>query len=175
MKMKVRPTGVERVMREDDFIVSKTNPKGIITYCNEIFMEFAQLPEEELVGKQHNVIRHPDMPRAVFRLLWQTLQDGREFNGFIKNLSADGGHYWVFANVTPSKDVEGRLLGYYSVRRKPSQAGIRWFETLYARMLEAEQAAGAAAAISASTPLLMQALDEVKRGYNEQVYALQFG
>ncbi len=174
MKLKVRPTGVERVMREEDFIVSKTNPKGIITYCNEIFMEFSQMDEQELLGKQHNVIRHPEMPRAVFRLLWNTLENGREFNGFIKNLAADGGHYWVFANVTPSKDDKGNLLGYFSVRRKPSQAGIRWFEPLYARMLEAEQAAGAAAAIDASTPLLNQALDEVKRGYNEQVFALQF-
>jgi len=174
MKLNVRPTGVERVMREEDFIVSKTNPKGIITYCNEIFMEFSQLDEHQLLGRQHNVIRHPDMPRAVFRLLWQTLESGREFNGFVKNLSADGGHYWVFANVTPSKDEQDNLLGYFSVRRKPNPAGIRWFEPLYARMLEAEQAAGPAGAIEASTPILMDALDEIKRGYNEQVYALQF-
>ncbi len=96
MKNKIQPTQQERVMRNDDFIVSKTDIKGRISYANKIFIEFSGYSQDELLNSQHNIIRHPDMPRAVFHLLWKTLQDGREFNGYVKNLSNDGGFYWVF-------------------------------------------------------------------------------
>jgi len=75
MKKPITPTSVEKVMREDDFIVSKTDLKGRITYGNRVFVEFSGYEEEELLGAQHNIIRHPDMPRAVFKLLWDTIQN----------------------------------------------------------------------------------------------------
>ncbi len=85
------PNSRERLMRENDFIVSKTNAKGIITYGNPIFIEFSGYTEEELLGSQHNIIRHPDMPRSAFKLVWDTIQSGREFFGYVKNMSKDGG------------------------------------------------------------------------------------
>src|SRR5690606_37840174 len=85
----ITPTRDERIMREDDFIVSKTDLKGRITYGNEIFIEFSGYTEQELLGSQHNIIRHPDMPRAAFKLAWDTIQAGREFFAYVKNMSKD--------------------------------------------------------------------------------------
>lgn len=115
MKRKITPLARERVMREEDFIVSKTDAKGRITYANRIFMEFAGFEEDELLGVQHNIVRHPDMPRAVFKIMWETLQAGNEFFGYVKNMAADGSFYWTFANVTPTLDANGGIAGYYSV------------------------------------------------------------
>ena len=95
MKYKVTPTQHERLMREGDFIVSKTDLKGRITYCNRIFIEFSGFTESELLGAPHNLIRHPDMPRGVFQLLWDTLANGDEIFAYVKNMSKDGGFYWV--------------------------------------------------------------------------------
>jgi len=99
------PTDRERVMRKEEFIVSKTDLTGRITYGNRIFIEFSGYSEAELLGAQHNIIRHPDMPRAVFNLLWDTIAQGNEIFAYVKNMSKDGGFYWVFANVTPSYDL----------------------------------------------------------------------
>lgn len=126
MKPHITPLQRERVLREEDFIVSKTDAKGRITYANRIFMEFAGYPERELLGVQHNLIRHPDMPRAVFKMMWETVQAGREFFGYVKNLASDGSYYWTFANVTPAHDPKGetRVISRYAaslaVRRSPS-------------------------------------------------------
>ena len=124
MKKNIQPIDRERKLRVEDFIVSKTDPSGRITYCNRVFMEIAGYAESELLGQQHNIIRHPDMPRVVFHLLWQTLSNGREFFGYIKNLCKDGSYYWVFANLTPTFDAGGRIVGYYSVRRRPTAQAI---------------------------------------------------
>ena len=103
----------ERVMREDDFLVSKTDLKGRITYGNRIFIEFSGYSEAELLGAQHNIVRHPDMPRGVFKFLWDTLQAKQECFAYVKNRSKDGGFYWVFANVTPSYAADGKVDGYF--------------------------------------------------------------
>jgi PAS domain S-box-containing protein len=137
------PTAHERVLAEDDFIVSKTDLKGIITYGNRIFIDISGYSERELLGAPHNILRHPDMPRSVFKLLWDSIQAGREINAYVKNLSSDGGFYWVFANVTPSYDERGALAGYYSVRRKPHARAIAAVSELYRTMLETERRAGA--------------------------------
>ena len=129
-------------MRDQDFIVSKTDPRGRIVYANRIFMEFAGYSEKELLGTQHNIVRHPDMPRSVFKFMWETLESGREFFGYVKNMASDGSFYWVFANVTPTFDTQGRIKGYYSVRRRPNAEAVRQVGQLYADMLAAERAAG---------------------------------
>ena len=121
-KYRATPTALERTMRENDFIVSKTDLKGRITYCNRIFIEFAGYAEHELLGAPHNLIRHPDMPRGVFQFLWDSLHAERECFAYVKNMSKDGGFYWVLANVTPSYGEDGRVEGYFSVRRKPPAA-----------------------------------------------------
>jgi PAS domain S-box-containing protein len=172
MKRHITPTTIERVMREDDFIVSMTDTKGIITYCNRIFIEFSGYSETELLGSQHNIIRHPDMPRAVFKLLWDKIQNREECFAYVKNMSKDGGFYWVFTNVTPVFDPAGNITGYFSVRRKPKQSGVQTASAVYAAMLEAEKKAGAANAIAASTKVLVDILNEKGLSYDELVLAI---
>jgi PAS domain S-box-containing protein len=159
-------------MREDDFIVSMTDPKGIITYGNRTFIEFSGYSETELLGSQHNIIRHPDMPRAVFKLLWDKIQKREECFAYVKNMSKDGGFYWVFTNVTPNLDANGSITGYFSVRRKPKASGIRTVTEVYRIMLEAEKRAGAANAIAASTKILVDILNEKGLSYDELVLAI---
>lgn len=172
MKRQITPTSVERVMREDDFIVSMTDTKGRITYGNRIFIEFSGYSEQELIGSQHNIIRHPDMPRAVFKLLWDKIQNKEECFAYVKNMSKDGGFYWVFTNVTPTFDLSGNITGYFSVRRKPKLSGIDTVTPLYVAMLEAEKNAGAANAIPASTKILLDVLKEKGLSYDELVLAI---
>ncbi len=129
---------------KDDFIVSKTDPKGKITYCNRVFIDIAGYSEKELLGQPHNIIRHADMPRSVFRLMWNTLQEGHEFFGLIKNRTKSGKFYWALANVTPSYDPQGNLIGYYSVRRCPARSGVALMDNLYRRMLDVESQHGSA-------------------------------
>jgi PAS domain S-box-containing protein len=169
MKYAIAPTAVERKLRQDDFIVSKTDLKGHITYGNRIFIEFSGFTEAELLGSQHNIIRHPDMPRAIFQGMWDTIQSGSECFAYVKNLAKDGSYYWVLANVTPSYDHNGRVVGYFSVRRKPKDDGVRYFTDLYRTMLAAEQRAGAHDAIPASTKILTDLLTEKCTTYEQLV------
>lgn len=172
MKRKITPTDVEKVMRDDDFIVSKTDPTGRITYGNRIFIEFSGYTEAELIGSQHNIIRHPDMPRGVFKLLWDTIQDKRECNAYVKNMAKDGSFYWVFANITPDLDDAGNINGYFSVRRKPRASAIDTVTDLYRTMVSAEQAAGPKDAIQASTKILNDFLSEKGMTYDALVLAI---
>ncbi|MEW6163819.1 MAG: PAS domain-containing protein [Pseudomonadota bacterium] len=166
------PTQRERVMRETDFIVSKTDPKGIITYCNPIFIEFSGYSEAELLGTQHNIIRHPDMPRAAFKLVWDTIQSGKEVFAYVKNMSKDGGFYWVFTHVTPDFGPNGSIVGYTSVRRCPKRSAVETVAPVYAQMVAAEKAAGARDAIAAGTQVLVDLLTKTGKSYEELVFAL---
>ncbi|MEZ5614169.1 MAG: PAS domain-containing protein [Rhodocyclaceae bacterium] len=172
MKYKVTPTDREKLMREEDFIVSKTDLKGRITYGNRIFIEFSGYSESELLGAQHNIIRHPDMPRGVFKFLWDTLAEGKECFAYVKNLAKDGSFYWVFANVTPSYDAQGRVEGYLSVRRKPKPAAVELLAGVYRLMLEAEQKAGPRDAMAASLGLLTGILKDKGVPYDEFILSL---
>ena len=173
MKLKITPNDREIVMRDDDFIVSKTDPKGRITYGNKIFIEFSGYEERDLIGKQHNVVRHPDMPRAVFHLLWSHIQSRQEIFAYVKNLCKDGSFYWVLANVTPSVDPQGNVVGYYSVRRKPNRKAVAYVTDLYRRMLEVERQAGTKDAVSASTAHLETLLKEKGVTYEQFALGLQ--
>jgi len=172
MKREITPTGVERVMRENDFIVSKTNPKGIITYGNPIFIEFSGYTERELIGTQHNIIRHPDMPRAAFKLAWDTIQSGKEFFGYVKNMSKDGAYYWVFTHIAPDFGSNREILGYTSVRRCPKRDAIAKIVPVYQQMLQAERAAGARDAIAAGTEVLVNLLKQTGTNYEELIFSL---
>jgi PAS domain S-box-containing protein len=172
MKQHITPTSVEKVMRDEDFIVSMTDIKGRITYGNRTFIEFSGYSEKELLGSQHNIIRHPDMPRAVFKLLWDKIQGGDECFAYVKNMAKDGSFYWVFTNVTPTFDISGNITGYMSVRRKPKPGAVQTVMPLYAAMLEAERKAGAANAITASTTILADLLNEKGLSYDELVLAI---
>ncbi|MCB1955078.1 MAG: PAS domain-containing protein [Rhodocyclaceae bacterium] len=172
MKNRIQPTRVERVMREHDFIVSKTDLKGRIVYGNEIFIEFSGFEESELLGSQHNIIRHPDMPRGVFRFLWDSVGSGEEIFAYVKNMAKDGSYYWVIANVTPDYDTAGNICGYLSVRRAPNRNALPVIEDLYRRMLQAEQAAGPRDACEVSLELLGNVLKEKGVSYEEFVLSV---
>ncbi|MCB1620840.1 MAG: PAS domain-containing protein [Thiothrix sp.] len=118
-------------------IVSRTDTCGIITHCNQAFVEMSGYPERELIGQPHSILRHPDMPRAAFQDLWETVQAGRKWHGHVKNLRKDGSCYWVLATVIPNVR-HGRIAGYTSVRRKPARSRIHESIALYARLREAE-------------------------------------
>jgi PAS domain S-box-containing protein len=172
MKPDIHPTSVEVQVPRGVFIVSKTDLTGRITYVNRTFMQVANYTEAELLGKQHNIIRHPDMPRGVFKLLWDTLKKGDEFFGFVKNLAADGSYYWVFANITPDLDAGGKLTGYYSVRRRPNRDAIAVVEPIYREMLAAERRAGPARAMDESIALLQAKLKAGDTSYEDFVLKL---
>ncbi len=160
MKNKIVPTNKEVLVNEHDFIVSKTDPSGKITYANRLFMQISGYREEELLGKQHNIVRHPDMPRAVFHLLWGAISQGGECFAYVKNLCKNGDHYWVLANVTPDYDSRDKIIGYFSVRRRPSREAVEYFSGLYREMLSAELRAGPKDAIAASTEVLNKAIND---------------
>ena len=122
MKEKLALTGVERFFDVDDIIVSKTDLKGRITYANDVFLEIAGYTEQEVLGQPHSMIRHPDMPRCIFKLLWDTIQGGQEIFAYVINRCKNGDHYWVYAHVTPSKGVGGEIVGYHSNRRVPERS-----------------------------------------------------
>jgi len=172
MKNKQEPTQRERVMREDDFIVSKTDLKGRITYCNRVFIEFSGFEANELLGQQHNIVRHPDMPRGVFKFLWDTLAQKKECFAFVKNMSKDGSYYWVFANVTPDMDASGQVAGYFSVRRKASAQAIALMTDVYQAMLAEERKAGPKDACTASLALLTNILQQKGVSYEQLVLSL---
>lgn len=164
------PTTQEKVMREDDFLVSRTDTKGRIVYGNRTFIEFSGYSESELLGTQHNIVRHPDMPRGVFKLLWDTIATQREIFAYVKNMSKDGSFYWVFANVTPSLDLQGQLEGYFSVRRKPKSQAVGVMADIYRQMLEVEHQAGPRDASDASIAWLSSVLQ--KQGVSYESFIL---
>ncbi|MDD5481223.1 PAS domain-containing protein [Rhodoferax sp.] len=159
-------------MRDDDFIVSKTDLKGRITYCNRIFVEFSGYAESELLGAQHNIVRHPDMPRGVFKFLWDTLESRKECFAYVKNMSKDGSFYWVFANITPDFDVHGEPQGYFSVRRKAQPNAIAVVTDVYKAMLAEEERAGSKDACDASLALLGSVLKQKGVSYEQLILSL---
>lgn len=173
MEESVRPTGVEQVLAADQIIVSKTDPKGRLTYVNDVFLQISGFEETELIGKPHNVVRHPSMPRSIFKLLWDRISSGEELFAYVLNLCKDGGHYWVLAHVTPSKGPGGHILGYHSNRRKPAPGSIERITAIYDRLLAAERAESSKpAALAAGTALLEQILAEAGVTYDEFVWNL---
>ena len=117
-------TGHERFFDPTEPIVSKTDTKGRITYANAVFRHIADYSEEELLGAPHSILRHPDMPRCVFKLLWDTISTGNEIFAYVINRAKNGDHYWVFAHVTPSFDKTGKIISYHSSRRVPRRDAI---------------------------------------------------
>lgn len=164
--------GREVELKLGDLLVSKTDSKGKITYANRTFMSVSGSPEKSLLGQPHNIIRHSDMPRGVFRFMWQTLQSGEEFFGFIKNACADGGYYWVFANVTADRDENGRLIGYFSVRRKAPREAIKQCEGLYKKMRDIEAHTSGSSGIDKSIAYLQSYVQENFANYRDAVMAM---
>ena len=130
---RVYVTPIETPYPHGKLIVSRTDTRGIMTQCNQSFVEMSGYGEAELIGQPHCILRHPDMPAAAFRDLWETVQAGRQWHGYVKNLRKDGGHYWVYATVVPNVR-DGKIVGFTSVRREPSREKVAAAEAQYQEM-----------------------------------------
>ncbi len=124
-------SGKETVLDDYAFLVSETDSKGIIKFANDNFCKIAEYTLEELIGQPHNMVRHKDMPKKAFKSLWDTVQSGEIWTGYVKNATKSKGYYWVYATVYPFKSCDGSE-GYLSCRRKPSKTEIEEAEKLYA-------------------------------------------
>lgn len=174
MTKTVVPTDTEVFFRDEEFIVSKTDLKGRITYVNQTFCEVADYRESDLLGQPHSLIRHPDMPRAVFKLLWDTIIGGREIFAYVKNMTRTGDYYWVFAHVTPSYDRDKKIIGYHSNRRVPKQEVVKnTIVPLYAQVLQEEhQHKNGQQALAAGFDFLTNFLKSKNTTYDELIFSL---
>jgi PAS domain S-box-containing protein len=153
----------ELTFGDEEFIVSKTNLDGKITYGNSLFIQMSGYSELELIDHPHNILRHPDMPAVVFKLLWNQIRSGKEIFAYVKNKTKSGDFYWVFAHVTPSFDSNRKISNYHSVRRKPTTKALEIIKPLYASLLQKEKNSG----IPASEEMLAQILKEKGVSYDE--------
>jgi PAS domain S-box-containing protein len=168
-----RPTGEERTFGADELIVSKTDRRGVITYANDVFLRVGAYARDEVIGQPHNLIRHPDMPRAVFALLWDTLADGRELFAYIVNLAADGAAYWVLAHVTPSYGADGTVVGYHSNRRRPAPRAVDRMRPLYQTLLvEERRHPNPRAAVAASSVLMAELIAAQAASYEDLIWSV---
>lgn len=133
-RRKVLVSDVEIPYPDGRLIVSRTDTRGVITHANAAFVEMSGYSETELIGQPHSLLRHPDMPAAAFKDLWDTLARGEKWHGYVKNLRKDGAHYWVYATVIPNVR-DGKVIGYTSVRRKPSRRKVAESIERYQRMV----------------------------------------
>lgn len=138
MADKITPTGREAPFHAHEMIVSKTDARGRLVYCNDVFIRLSGYHEKDLIGAPHSIIRHPDMPRCIFKLLWDTIQAGGEIFAYVVNMSKNGDHYWVLAHVTPSFGANGEIVGFHSNRRKPKDAAVSSIKTLYRDLKQIE-------------------------------------
>jgi len=153
----------EIVFSKKKFIVSKTDTKGNILFINKNFSEISGYTEDEVVGAPHNIMRHPDMPRGIFFLVWNSLLAGREVSGVIKNLAKNGRYYWVIADFSVKRDNRGEIQSFTSFRRAAPNQVIEEIEELYATMLSIEWKHG----IEGSLSYLESFLEEQGMSYDE--------
>lgn len=167
-------TGVERTFAEHEIIVSKTDLKGRITYGNEVFFRLAGYTEKQTIGQPHSMIRHPEMPRCIFKLLWDTIQANKEIFAYVVNRSGNGDHYWVLAHVTPSRDASGTVVGYHSNRRVPNRNVLNGtIVPLYKQLLQEENRhSNAKDGMNASYNTLLNLLKEKGVQYDELIFSL---
>lgn len=160
---KPTPLNVEIALDPKRYIVSETDAKGKITYCNNYFKEISGYSEEELIGSPHNIVRHPDMPKVVFKLLWETISQGKNINAVVKNLAKDGRYYWIFTEFEIRKDTDtGTIIGYHASRKTISKHVIEVIANLYAELLEIEKKDGVEASQEALVNFLKSKGKEIE-------------
>lgn len=174
-KLSTVVTGRELFFGKDELIVSKTDLKGRILYANRIFMKISSYNEKELIGAPHSILRHPEMPRCVFKLLWERISIGHEVFAYVINRTKYGDHYWVLAHVTPCYDSQGKIDGYHSNRRTPDQRTItEIIIPTYRMLLEIEQShKNSKDGMLVSYEHLLQTLKEKGLTYDEFIFSLQ--
>ena len=153
---KPTPTDVEHKVSSVDMIVSKSDAEGNITYTNPIFMKISGYSAGELLDKPHSILRHPDMPKVIFKYLWDNLKAGKNVTAYVKNLCKDGGYYWVLATVKVSTNPDGSFRNYMSTRKCITEGAKAAIGTLYTKLLEIEKSDG----VEASEKALMDFLAE---------------
>ena len=158
----------EIVIPENTILVSKTDTQGKIVYANQEFMKVSGYTESQLMGHPHNMIRHPDMPRVVFKMLWEYLKRGSEIHAYVKNRSKDGSYYWVLANVFPIFDLDHKIIGYHSSRRHPKSETLAIIEPIYKGLLEIEKTGG----LEASQKYLNQLLESKGVDYDQFILSI---
>ncbi len=137
------PVNKEVAWDKTKTIMSKTDAKGVIEYVNQVFMDVAGYTEGELIGKPHNVIRHPDMPKTIFKILWDNIQKGINFHAIVKNLAKSGEYYWVITDFDIIRDPSGQIINYMGRRTSvPTETIEKHIAPLYQKILQAEQAGG---------------------------------
>jgi PAS domain S-box-containing protein len=154
-----RPTPIDEeiILDSKRYIVSETDAKGKITFCNDYFLEVSGYSRDELIGKSHNIVRHPDMPKVVFKLLWETISKGKNINAVVKNMAKDGRYYWIFTEFESRVDTDtGEIIGYHAARKSISKHVLEIIESLYAKLLEIENSDG----VDASQEYLVSFLKE---------------
>jgi len=150
-------------------IMSKTNAFGIIEYANEVFVDVSGYEDYELMGQPHNIIRHPDMPKVIFKVLWENLKQGKNFHAIVKNLAKSGRYYWVITDFEIAKDENGVIVNYFGRRQAVPQEVISLhIEPLYKKLLQIEAASG----VEFSEKYLIGFLEEKKRSYVEYIKEL---
>ena len=168
--MKIVPKSQEVTFKNDILLVTKTDLKGKITYANRAFTQIVNIEEKILIGSPHNIIRHPDMPKIIFKYLWRYVQEGNEIHAYVKNLTSDGSYYWVFANVTPSYDTNShsKIIGYHSTRSHPTKEALAIIKPLYEKLLKSEKSHG----VEASEKILKNILDDKGMKYDEFILSI---
>lgn len=129
---------IETEVPENELIISRTDLKGVITYVNETFADISGYEIDELIGKAHNIVRHPDMPKSAFADVWETIQEGKVWSGYIKNMRKDRGYYWVHAEVSGVLK-DGKLVEYKSLRSPVEVENKLEMQKLYDKMRKEEE------------------------------------
>jgi len=152
-------------------IMSKTNAFGIIEYANEVFVDVSGYEDYELMGQPHNIIRHPDMPKVIFKVLWENLKNGKNFHAIVKNLAKSGRYYWVITDFEISRDENDVIVNYFGRRQAvPQEVIALHIEPLYKKLLQIEAASG----MEFSEKYLIGFLEEKKKSYVEYIKDLIF-
>ena len=166
-------TNHERTFSADEIIVSKTDLKGRITYVNDIFLEVSGYSEAEAMGQPHSLVRHPDTPRCLFKLLWDHLEADREIFVYLNNRAKTGDFYWVLAHITPTYNLRGEKIGYHSNRRVPRREAIAKLQPLYDKLLQEERRhSDRKVGQEASYAMLLDMLKQEGKPYGEFVLGL---
>jgi len=161
------PTDNEITVTPVDIVVSKADEDGDIIYANPIFYKLSGYSKKELTNAPHSILRHPDMPKIVFKYLWDELKKGNEVNAFVKNITKDGSFYWVIAYVRPAVNSDGSLRNYVSTRKTMSSNARKVIEPLYKKLLDLEETGG----VEASEKALMEVLDG--KPFNDVMNSIQ--
>lgn len=163
-----RPTPSEREVdwNKNKVLLSKTDTKGTILYANEDFIDVSGYDEFELIGQPHNIIRHPDMPKVIFKFLWDSIKSSNNIHVIIKNMSKTGRYYWVITDFKIIADSDGEIVGYFGTRKSvPDDIIIKFIEPLYKKLLHIEEASG----MLASEEYLIGFLEERKKTYMQYI------